>query len=338
VVPADFSHEKEVDMNTWLDWGIPIIEWFQNLGEAWLLPMKFFTFLGTEYFIMLIMPALFWCYSASLGFRLGLILLVSSGFNDIIKIAFGWPRPYWVSTKVKALSTETSYGIPSGHSQNAVVLWGRLATAFKRPLITVICVLLIFFISISRLYLGVHFPTDVLMGWLVGGTLLIIFVVLDRPVVTWLKKLSFQVRLMLSVILPLSILALGIGAMTMTANRTIPQEWVETAHIAAPEAGPIAPQNPEGIITGTGALLGLCTGYLFLIRWNQFNAAGAFRQRIARYVVGVCGVVIIYFGLRMIFPQGDTLIAYTLRFVRYAVVGFWVSYLGPRMFVLLRLA
>jgi hypothetical protein len=48
--------------------------------------------------------------------------------------------------------------------------------------------------------------------------------------------------------------------------------------------------------------------------------------------------VIIFFGLRMIFPDDDTLLAYTLRFIRYAAVGFWVSYLGPRVFVSLKLA
>jgi membrane-associated phospholipid phosphatase len=325
-------------MNTWLEWGIPIIQWFQNLGEAWLLPMKFFTFLGTEYFIILVMPALFWCYDASLGFRLGLILLVSSGLNGIVKLAFGWPRPYWVSTKVKALSAETSFGIPSGHSQNALILWGRLAIAIKRALITLICVVLILFISISRVYLGVHFPTDVLAGWLIGGFLLFLFVVLDRPVGEWLKKKSFQVKTVLAFILPLIILFSGLIVNSATADRPVPEEWIQAAHTAAPEAATIDPQNPEGIISGSGSLLGLSLGYLFLLRWDRFKADGMIQKRIGRYIVGVCGVVIIYFGLRLIFPSGNTLLAYSLRFIRYAAVGYWVSYLGPRVFVLLKLA
>lgn len=325
-------------MNTWLEWGIPIIEWFQNLGDGWLLPMDFFSFLGTENFIMLIMPVLFWCYDASLGFRLGLALLVSNGVNGIFKIAFGWPRPYWISDKIKALSAETSFGIPSGHSQNAVVLWGRLAAALKRPLITIICVTLILFISASRLYLGVHFPTDVLGGWLIGILLVIIFVVLDRPVGEWLRKKSFHTKMALALILPLSILTVGILVTTATNNRSIPQEWIQAAQLATPDADPIDPQSPEGIISGTGSLLGLCVGYLYLLRWGRFDASGTLRKRIARYVLGVCGVVIIFFGLRLIFPHDNSLLAYALRFIRYAAVGFWVSYLGPRVFVSLKLA
>jgi membrane-associated phospholipid phosphatase len=325
-------------MNNWLEWGIPIIEWFQNLGDGWLQPMKFFTFLGTENFIMLIMPALFWCYDASLGFRLGLALLTSNGINSILKIAFGWPRPYWVSTEVKALSAETSFGIPSGHAQNAVVLWGRLASALNRPVITIICIFLILFISCSRLYLAVHFPTDVLVGWLIGGLLLVIFVVLDQPIGQWLKKTSFRLKMILSFILPISILILGVIITSATADRSLPQEWTQTAQIAVPEADPIDPHNPESIISAMGSLLGLCSGYVLLLRWDRFNVAGTALKRIGRYIVGVCGVVIIFFGLRMVFPQDETLLAFTLRFIRYAAVGFWVSYLGPRIFVALRLA
>jgi membrane-associated phospholipid phosphatase len=325
-------------MNTWLEWGIPIIEWFQNLGDGWFPPMKFFSFLGTENFIMLVMPALFWCYDASIGFRLGLVLLVSNGINGMLKIAFGWPRPYWVSSKVKALSAETSFGIPSGHSQNALVMWGRLASFLKQPVIIFICVLLIVFISFSRLYLGVHFPTDVLSGWLVGGLLLVMFVVLDRPVTMWLKEKSFRVKMALAFILPILILILGIVIISATADRPIPQEWVQAAQSAIPEGDPIDPQNPEGIISATGSLMGLCTGYLLLLRWGRFNAVGPVQKRIGRYILGACGVVIIFFGLRMIFPQGETLLAYSLRFIRYACVGFWVSYLAPRLFVSLRLA
>ncbi|OGO16585.1 MAG: hypothetical protein A2Z14_11495 [Chloroflexi bacterium RBG_16_48_8] len=324
-------------MNTWLEWGMPIIEWFQNLGEGWLPAMKFFSFLGTENFIMLLMPALFWCYDTSLGFRLGLALLVSNGFNGIIKIAFGWPRPYWVSNKVQALAAESSYGIPSGHAQNAIVLWGRLASALKHPAITLICIALILLISFSRLYLAVHYPIDVLAGWLVGGLLVFIFVALDKPIGQWLEKESFRLKMILAFILPLSILILGIAISAGTADRAIPQEWITTAQMAIPEADPIDPHNPEGIISASGSLLGLCVGYVLLLRWDRFNASGSIMKRIARYIVGVCGVVIIFFGLRMIFPQDETLVAFTLRFIRYAAVGFWVSYLGPKIFVSLRL-
>jgi len=325
-------------MNTWLEWGISIIEWFQNLGEGWLPVMNFFSFLGTENFIMIIMPALFWCYNTSLGFKLGIALLTSNCLNGILKLIFALPRPYWVNDKVRALASESSYGIPSGHSQNAVVLWGRLATALKHPVITLICIALIVLISFSRLYLGVHFPTDVLGGWLMGGLLLTLFMALDKPISQRLEKASFRCKLILAIILPLCLLSLGILVSTITAQREIPEEWIKAAHIATPQADPIDPQNPEGIISAAGSLLGLCVGYVLFLQWNGYKVAGSMKKRLARYIVGVCGVVIFFFGLRMIFPHDDSLVAISLRFLRYAFVGFWVSYLAPRVFVSLRLA
>ncbi len=104
-------------MNPWLDWGIPIIAWLQGLGEGLKAPMQLFTFLGTEEFFLVVMPAILWCLDAALGIRLGFILLASDGLNGTLKLAFGWPRPYWVSDQVRALASESSFGIPSNPSK-----------------------------------------------------------------------------------------------------------------------------------------------------------------------------------------------------------------------------
>jgi membrane-associated phospholipid phosphatase len=324
-------------MNNWLEWGIPIIEWLQNLGEGLLTPMKFFSFLGTEDFFMFVMPALLWCYDASLGFRVGFALLVSNGVNAMFKVLVGWPRPFWVSGKVKALSTEVSYGTPSGHAQNAVVLWGRLAAAFRRPVVLAICIIIILLISVSRLYLGMHFPTDVLAGWIVGGSLLAVLIVADHPVSRWLEKQSMRNQMVAACIVPLIILLLGL-LVVLTVDQTIPQEWVVMAQSALQETEAIDPFNPEGLISVTGSLLGLNTGFVLLQAWGRFNAGGTLLKRVLRFLLGVIGVAILFFGLRMLFPAGNSILAYILRFFRYAVVGFWVSYLAPRLFVLTKLA
>ena len=52
---------------------------FQSIGDWLILPMRFFSFLGTEDFYILIMPLLYWCIDASLGIRVGAIMLVSRG-------------------------------------------------------------------------------------------------------------------------------------------------------------------------------------------------------------------------------------------------------------------
>ena len=77
--------------------GINWIVAIQSLG-SWLdAPMVFFSFLGTENFFLLALPLIYWCIDASLGIRVGFILLTSVYLNGIFKLWFAGPRPYWVS-------------------------------------------------------------------------------------------------------------------------------------------------------------------------------------------------------------------------------------------------
>jgi membrane-associated phospholipid phosphatase len=316
-------------MNPWLQWGIPIITWFQGLGEVFLTPMEFFTFLGTEEFFLLVMPALLWCYNARLGFRIGLILLTSDGINGFLKLSFGMPRPYWVSNEVKALSMETSFGLPSGHSQTAVAVWGRLAAWLRRRWAYVVLGLLIFLISISRLYLGVHFPTDVLAGWIVGGLLLWAFLRFEEPLRARLALTSVATQIIIAFLASIVVILLGMAALAI--GPVPPAEW---AQIAAQGGEVVDPRSLEGMIASAGALFGLGAGGALLFAWDGFSASGNWWRRILRYLVGVVGVAVIYFGLKAVFPDG----VQVLRYLRYALATFWVAYLAPRTFVWMRLA
>jgi membrane-associated phospholipid phosphatase len=316
-------------MNPWLQWGIPIITWFQGLGEVFLTPMEFFTFLGTEEFFLLVMPALLWCYNARLGFRIGLILLTSDGINGFLKLSFGMPRPYWVSNEVKALSMETSFGLPSGHSQTAVAVWGRLAAWLRRRWAYVVLGLLIFLISISRLYLGVHFPTDVLAGWIVGGLLLWAFLRFEEPLRARLALTSIPTQIVIAFLASIVVILLGMAALAI--GPVPPAEW---AQVAAQGGEVVDPRSLEGMIASAGALFGLGAGGALLFAWDGFSASGDWWRRILRYLVGVVGVAVIYFGLKAVFPDG----VQVLRYLRYALATFWVAYLAPRTFVWMRLA
>ena len=102
--------------------------------------------------------------------------------NQGLKLFFARPRPLlWTR-----LIAETSYSFPSGHALGALVLYGFwayvLATRFpqKQKLIYTISVLLISAIGLSRLYLGVHYPTDILAGYAIGFLWLVVCVVMLR--------------------------------------------------------------------------------------------------------------------------------------------------------------
>lgn len=325
-------------MSPLLEWGIPIIEWFQALGDGLLPIMKFFTFLGTENFYLLIMPSFLWCFDSALGFRVGLILLTSGMLNATLKLAFGFPRPYWVSDRVSAYSAETSFGAPSGHAQNAVTLWGRLAAGLGRKWTTVGAIVLILAISISRLYLGVHFPTDVLAGWIVGGIILILFLKFEAPVKDWLSRKNVSSQIFVVILFSLSLLALGLIVSAIVSGREVPLEWSDRAAAAFPTAEPISPTDVDAFVSSSAVLLGLGSGGVLLFSWGGFNAGGPYLKRLLRFLVGVSGVVIIYFGLRWIFPSEPSLLGHILRFIRYGLVGFWISYPAPRLFVKLNLA
>ncbi len=325
-------------MNAWLAWGIPVIAGLQHLGGWLTVPMKVFSFLGTEEFYLLVMPGILWCLDVALGVRLGLLLLSSASLNAIAKLIFGWPRPYWVSDQVRALGTEASYGLPSGHSQDALSVWGGLATGLRRRAWTIGLGALILLISISRLYLGVHFPTDVLAGWLLAGVLLAGFVALEPFVVRWLRRLPLGLRLLAPFAASAAIVVLGLGVGAATASRIVPEAWIAGAAAAAPGSTPIAPQDTSGLLAAAATLLGLGVGAVLLFDWGGFRASGPWAMRLGRYAVGVAGVVLIYFGLRLILPAGDSLLPQALRFLRYAIVGFWIAYLAPRTFVGLKLA
>ncbi|MBL8062093.1 MAG: phosphatase PAP2 family protein, partial [Anaerolineales bacterium] len=141
-------------MQTLIDNGIALVIAFQSLGDWLIVPMNFFSQLGTEEFFFLVLPLIYWSIDSALGIRVGFILGTSAMFNAIGKAAFAGPRPYWVSSHVRSLWPEVSFGIPSAHAQNAMSVWGIIAANRKQVWLRAICIFLILMIGISRLYLG----------------------------------------------------------------------------------------------------------------------------------------------------------------------------------------
>src|SRR5258706_9670905 len=96
--------------------GINWIIAIQSLGSWLEMPMKFFSFLGSENFLLLILPLVYSSNDSRLGLQIAMILAASNNLKPILKMFFAGPRPYWVSAKVKAFVYEGSFGILSGHA------------------------------------------------------------------------------------------------------------------------------------------------------------------------------------------------------------------------------
>ncbi|UCF60387.1 MAG: phosphatase PAP2 family protein [Anaerolineaceae bacterium] len=325
-------------MSPWLEWGIPVITWLQGLGDWLIAPMRIITFMGNEELLLILLPTILWCFDVGLGFRVGLIYIISGGFSASLKLLFGTPRPFWVSKEVRALSTSYGFSLPSGHSLGSMAVYGRIAVGIATRWAYIIFGSLIALIGISRVFLAVHFPTDVIAGFLVGGLLLFLFIRFEKPWGHRLRQMSLGYQIVVAVIASLILLGLGVGVNVATAGRTVPLEWIETAAEAVPDADPIKPQNLKDLLSASGALLGVGVGGALLFSWDGFNPRGPWSKRAIRYIVGIIGIVALYFGLKLVFPSGETLLAQFLRYVRYAVVGFWAAYGAPRIFVALGLA
>jgi membrane-associated phospholipid phosphatase len=324
--------------NQLLDAGISIVLFLQNLGNWLVTPMKFFSFLGTEEFFLFVAPAVYWCLSAATGLRVGLALMISGCLNTFFKIAFHGPRPYWFDTRVQALTSETSFGIPSGHAQNAMVVWGTLAASLRRRWAWIGAGLIAFLIGLSRMVLGVHFPSDVVLGWLIGLLLLWAVLRLEKPVMAWISQLNLTQKLGAILVASLALLLPGILIRISLGAWQVPAVWLENALRALPSEPQPDPLALSGLVSNAGVFFGLAAGAVVLNKFGGFNAAGLWWQRLLRFPIGLLGVVLVWMGLGSLFPGGEYLWAYLLRYLRYALVGLWVSALAPWLFIRLRLA
>lgn len=320
-----------------LQWGISFILAIQNWGDWLILPMNALTFTGNPEFYLLIMPALYWSLDRRLGLRLAVIFLLNLAANLIFKIALHEPRPYWVDPQVRLLSwPEYSFGLPSGHAQNAVVVWGMLAAYLRTAWAWPGAIVLIGLIGFSRMYLGVHYPTDVLGGWILGAVGLLLFFRLERPAATQLNKLGEAWQI--AGVFAASVLIILIGGATsssVSAGWQLPGTWSQTAAVQA-ATQPINPFSIGDVITSASTFFGFATGAILLNGRLTFDAGGPWLKRLARYLLGAVVVFVLWQGLGGLFElvaAEESLPGYVLRFIRYGLIGGWISALGPLVFI-----
>jgi undecaprenyl-diphosphatase len=61
-----------------------------------------------------------------------------------------------------------THSFPSGHACGSAVAYGAIAAVTGSPVIAIVVTVLVLLIGISRIYLGAHYPSDVVAGWLIG--------------------------------------------------------------------------------------------------------------------------------------------------------------------------
>ncbi|HTD06842.1 phosphatase PAP2 family protein [Undibacterium sp.] len=150
------------------------LDWVLPLRTPALTSLAFgLSWLGYSTFIMFFMAVGYWTWSKAIFFRVMLLVAFSAVLNAYVKDLFQDPRPP-LSIRLDDL-VGTSYGLPSGHAQLAVVIWMWLAYELKRKWAWVLCALIALGVMLSRLYLGAHDVEDVLAGAVLGSLTLVAF-------------------------------------------------------------------------------------------------------------------------------------------------------------------
>jgi membrane-associated phospholipid phosphatase len=252
--------------------------------------MKGITHLGNETAYLIMMPVVFWCVGFRKGARTGAVFLSSTYLNFIFKDILAQPRPFILEPSVKLIEV-TGYGLPSGHAQGSLVFFGMLALLIRNRWFTALSVILILLIAFSRVYLGVHFPTDILGGWFLGGCLLFGYLKFGKR----FEQIVTQWSLLQQVVF----LVVTTGIMLLYITH-------ETIVIIA-------------------AFFGVGIGMILSVRLNYTHRPRSFSHYIVRPLTGLIIGAAIYVGLAFIFPKNGEPLYEPLRFARYVILVLWFT-------------
>jgi len=287
-----------------MEWGLGIIATLQRLSPALDWPFRIFTFMGEEEFFLILLPLIYWCLDRRTGARLTVVFLLCAYTNAVAKTLAALPRPEaYAPGRVNVLWDATGYGFPSGHTQSAVVVWGYLASQVHRRWLWILAGVMMFFIPLSRVYLGVHFPHDVLGGYIIGLVLLLLYLWLEPGAEGWLDRQGLTGRLGIAIGVPLLLMLLFL--------------------------------TEDGVTEGA-ALMGMGVGFVLERRWVRFDVGGPVWKRVIRFLLGVAVLFGLWMGLRVAFADLEP--ALLFRFVRYGLVGLWGGVGAPWVFRRLGLA
>lgn len=224
------------------------------------------TMLGEEWFFIILFAIFFWCFNKSFGYKLAFICLTSAAINTIIKEIVKLPRPIGYEG-IKSIRVETAegYSFPSGHTQQSSSLFATLMIEFKKKWLYFIGVLGILLVGFSRMYLGVHWPSDVIGGLIIG----ILWTMIAIKIFDWSKDRGNPMLLGVFVI-PMIILMLFFQ--TATYYKVV------------------------------GTLLTLWIGYIIDDKYFSFVTKAVWWKQILKLVIGFLGLILIKVYVKKLLP------------------------------------
>ena len=285
------------------------MEWLQaHVSGVGLSIFQFLSAFGEEIAMLVILGFVYWSFNKKLGKTMGLSVLSAFTWGVMLKNIFLRRRPYFDHESIQILRkvdpgadiydiNAQGYSFPSGHSTNSASLFGSLALGVKKNWVTVIAILIPLGTGISRFVLGAHYPTDVLVGWLVGifGIFMIPF--LQRKI----KNPAILYGLLILTVIP------GFFYIKST-----------------------------DYYTGVGLLIGFILGCVFEEKFVRFEDTRKPLEMILRVVGGFVVYLVLNTALKLPFSKeflaGGSTAALYVRMGRYLIISFVDFGVYPALF------
>lgn len=282
--PAQFFFNENVNI------------YLQSLGNPFLdILFKAVSNVFSEQVYIFLATLIFWCYSKKTGIRAMYVILFSAFAAILAKNLFGMPRPSEYLHKIE----ENEFGFPSGHALLSSSFWGYMGYWTKDRLMVVVGALAILSVSLSRIYLGVHYVGDIVGGIIFGLLVVLVFVKAESGIINRLEKLNRSSKYIVAVSIPVIMLIIA------SMQRGLMKEQVEI-----------------GLVMG-----GIGVGCLLENERVRFAEAKNNKQRMKRAAIGVAVLGIIYLISSLLFLVNPNFV-----FFKYAALGFASTYIAPWAF------
>ena len=297
----------------YFQWEVALMEFIQaHLGSFGVKLASFITMFGEELVLIVVLGFMYWSFDKKIGRRIGLNITMGLVWNPLIKNIACRRRPYFDNEGIKCLKAVDSsadiydikaqgWSFPSGHSTNSTIAYGSLAYYYKNKAVRIIGTILPILVGISRFCVGVHYPTDVLCGWILG--VIIIFLM------PWLLDRSKRKWVLYLVIFVISL----VGCF-----------WSKT----------------DDYYTGIGMMAGFFIGDIFEEKVVHFENTRVWWRMILRVIIGGAIYFGLNTLLKLPFPgwmlHAENALGYSIRAVRYCIIMFVEVGLYPMVFKLIK--